>query len=281
MLFCFGANIILLLFFFEAFDQNTTGILVLSSASGMIISMLTFLIYFPAIFEEIHLAFLFVFLNGLFYFGSYIFFSREKEFLDMSVALFVVLEGIFFFLVTSLISRSLFIGSIIFSIILIAGSLKSVSSTISSRNNNGGLFFIVKLPFIPVYHISMDADGFVRGCSTVMRYDTIPCAERKLIFSEELMEIRFLMKPGRIYILETYKDVIKEMKAFRINNTRLLVLKKNKLFLPDTVHNTYRKLFGDKWKYCSTCAESTAQNGNACEFSRRRKVPYRFLLKIR
>lgn len=92
------------------------------------------------------------------------------------------------------------------------------------------LFFIVKLPFLPVYHISMDADGFVRGCSTVMRYNTIPCAERKLIFSEELMDVRFKMKPGRIYIFETFKDVIKEMKTFRINNTRIAVVKKNCLF---------------------------------------------------
>lgn len=279
--FFFGTGVVLLLFFFETFDQNTTVMLILSSTSGMIISMYSFIVYFPAVFEKIHLSFIFVFFNGCFCFALYIFFMREKEFLDMSVALFVIFEGLFAFLISSIISKSLFIGSIVFSIILIIGEIKFVSSTVSCRNNNGGLFFIVKLPFLPVYHISMDADGFVRGCSTVMRYNTIPCAERKLIFSEELMDVRFKMKPGRIYIFETFKDVIKEMKTFRINNTRIAVVKKQKLLIPDSVHNTYRKLFGDKWRYCSVCAENVTSKGSSCEFSKHRKVPYRFFLKIR
>lgn len=49
--FSFGISIVLLLFFFETFDQNTTVMLILSSASGMVISMYSFIVYFPAVFE--------------------------------------------------------------------------------------------------------------------------------------------------------------------------------------------------------------------------------------
>ena len=112
--FSFGISIVLLLFFFETFDQNTTVMLILSSASGMVISMYSFIVYFPAVFEKIHLSFIFVFFNGCFCYALYIFYMREKEFLDMSVALFVIFEGLFAFLISSIISKSLFIGSIVF-----------------------------------------------------------------------------------------------------------------------------------------------------------------------
>lgn len=264
------------------FDQATINYLFLSSVSDFSICTIFAIINFSRIFIYTVSDCVPFLTLGIVLEISTFYFYKERIFCDMIVATYVLFEGLIIFLITWFLTRSLLISGILFCIILSAGSYRQLSSVISNRNNNKGLFYITRFPFTPIYHINMDADGFVRGCSTVKRYDSIPCSERKMIFDEELLELKLLLKPGRIYIFETYGYIIKKMKEIRINGKRIYIIKHKKALFPELVRSSYYKLYSDKWKFCKGCEKYSESNetGSPCELGKSKKRPYVFFLKM-
>lgn len=264
------------------FDQVTINCLFLSSASDFSICTIFAIINFSRIFTYTASDCVLFLALGILLEANTFYFYKERIFCDMIVATYVFFEGLMIFLISWFLSRSLLMSGILFCIILSAGSYRQLSSVISNRNNNKGLFYITRFPFTPIYHINMDADGFVRGCSTVKRYDSIPCSERKMIFDEELLELKLLLKPGRMYVFETYGYVIKKMKENRINGKKIYVIKHKKALFPELVRSSYYKLYSDKWKFCKGCEKYSESNetGSPCELGKSKKRPYVFFLKM-
>ena len=81
----------------------------------------------------------------------------------------------------------------------------------------------------------------------------LTCPERKEIVKKELRNLCSRFKPGRIYITETHMGVIHYIHKQQDDEFQIKTISCIKAPLKSKTHSAFRKIYGDKWKYCDKC----------------------------